>query len=77
MKATESDRMDPRAANARFRSEAERYRFHFRCSSCAHVEHATGNCSLGYPNHYLRGEHRAITADGELTFCKFFELGET
>ena len=34
-------------------------------------------CSLGYPNHYLTGPDIVVQADGNLTFCKYFEVGET
>ena len=51
--------------------------FHFRCGSCAHVTRADKSCSLGYPNAFLLNTQRAVAEDGNLTFCKYFELGET
>ena len=35
-----------------------------------------GGCSMGYPNHFLKGPVRAIMQNGDLAFCKYFELGE-
>lgn len=77
MKATEEDLRDLEAANRRFREETERLRFHYRCEACAHIVPVTNRCSLGYPNDTLVGPIHAIQADGNLTFCKYFELGET
>ena len=77
MKAVDTDATAIAADNDGFRAEVARFGFHFRCGSCAHVDRASATCSLGYPNGYLRGEVRAIQADGNLAFCKYFELGET
>lgn len=69
---------DPIAvANQQFIQEVEAVGFHFRCGSCAHVQRTAATCSLGFPNHFLRGEVVALQADGEMAFCKYFELGET
>ncbi len=77
MRATGDDLNDLEQANERFSEESRRFRFRYRCESCAHISPATEACSLGYPNHFLVGEIRAIEADGNLSFCKYFELGET
>ncbi len=77
MRARLQDADDIAAANAAFRAEVERVGFHFRCGSCTHVHRGTAMCSMGYPNGYLRGEVVAIQPDGNLAFCKYFELGET
>ena len=77
MRATQSDLQDVDQANRRFSEESFRYDFQYRCESCAHITFSTQACSLGYPNHYLIGPVRAIEADGNLSFCKYFELGET
>jgi hypothetical protein len=63
--------------NERFAEQSRRFAFQYRCESCAHLQPASQACSLGYPNHYLVGPVRAIEPDGNLTFCKYFELGET
>lgn len=77
MKARETDLCSPDEATALFCREADGFRFHYRCRSCAHVERSSSTCSLGYPNGYLLGPRRVIQPDGNLTFCKYFELGET
>ena len=76
MRAREDDLQDLDEANRRFRRETERLRFHYRCGSCAHIEQSSMTCSLGYPNDTLIGAVRAIQPDGNLAFCKYFELGE-
>lgn len=76
MKALPEDAEHLDETNERFVSEIARFAFKYRCVDCAHLEHSTDACSLGYPNHYLTGEQVAIQADGNLTFCKYFELGE-
>lgn len=77
MQAIPTDLADIEAANASFLDEVARYRLQFRCDSCAHVVRASGDCSMGYPNHFLKGEPpRAIMANGALAFCKYYELGE-
>ncbi|MCB9729297.1 MAG: hypothetical protein H6744_16060 [Deltaproteobacteria bacterium] len=77
MRARDADLADIEAVNARFREEARRFGLRYRCSSCAHVDARLGDCSLGYPNDTLRGAVRALEPDGQLTFCKYFELGES
>ena len=77
MKATEEDLRDLDEANRRFRDETERLLFQYRCDACAHIVPSMNTCSLGYPNQTLVGPIHAIQADGNLTFCKYFELGET
>ncbi len=76
MRATDDDLRDIAGANERFREEAARYGLVFRCDGCAHLHRASWSCSMGYPNHFLVGEHRAIEPSGALAFCKYFELGE-
>ena len=65
------------AVNEAFRDEVATFGFHYRCGSCVHVHRGTRSCSLGYPNGFLLGPRTVIHADGNLTFCKYFELGET
>lgn len=77
MKARYADAADIAGANQAFRVQVKRVGFHFRCGSCTHVHRGSAACSLGYPNGYLRGEVVAIQPDGNLAFCKYFELGET
>jgi hypothetical protein len=77
MRATPDDLEDVDLANQRFSEETRQYAFRYRCESCAHIERSTETCSLGYPNHFLVGPVRAIEPDGNLSFCKYFELGET
>ena len=77
MRARTQDLSDVDATNAAFRAEVAAFGFHFRCGSCAHVVRDTKSCSLGYPNDYLLGCELVIQPDGNLTFCKYFELGET
>jgi len=77
MKARPQDLQDVEAANEAFRGEIAAFGFHYRCGSCAHVHRGTRSCSLGYPNDFLLGPEDAVQPDGNLTFCKYFELGET
>ncbi len=76
MKALPADLTALDETNRRFLAEIERYGFRYRCDACAHLHVSSNECSLGYPNHYLTGPQVAIQADGNLTFCKYFELGE-
>ena len=77
MKARPQDLNDVEAANVAFRAEVQSFAFHYRCGSCVHVHRDTRSCSLGYPNDFLVDREVAVQADGNLTFCKYFELGET
>lgn len=77
MKARPKDMDDVDATNAAFREEIARFGFHYRCGSCAHVHRGTKSCSLGYPNDFLLRRAVVVQPDGNLTFCKYFELGET
>lgn len=77
MRATPEDLADIDAANAAFLQQAQRLGLRWRCEDCAHGTPAPSVCSLGYPNADLTGPPRAITPQGALTFCKFFELGES
>jgi hypothetical protein len=77
MKARAADLDDRGAANDAFRAEVNAFNFHYRCGSCAHIQRSTSECSLGYPNHYLTGPEVVVQTDGNLTFCKYFEVGET
>ena len=76
MRATDNDVQNLEEANQRFREETRRYRFRYRCESCAHLVRSLNACSLGYPNDTLVGPVRALQSDGNLTFCKYYELGE-
>jgi hypothetical protein len=76
MKARPGDLNDVDAANDAFRAEIDAFGFHYRCGSCVHVHRETRSCSLGYPNDFLLGAEAAVQPDGNLTFCKYFELGE-
>ncbi|MGM0576976.1 MAG: hypothetical protein ACQEXJ_14725 [Myxococcota bacterium] len=76
MKALAEDLADRDAANARFREQVRRLRFRYRCDSCLHAHHASGTCSLGFPNEIMKGGHEAILPNGDLGFCKTFELSE-
>ena len=64
------------ALNHAFRLSAAKFNLAFRCDACAHVHFGTSSCSLGYPNHYLTGDVIAVQPDLNMTFCKYFELGE-
>ncbi len=77
MKALPIELADLETTNAIFREEVDRFRLHYRCGSCAHVQRATMMCSMGYPNDFMLGRVNLVHADGNLTFCKYFELGET
>ena len=76
MRATPEDLRDMNEANDRFVAEVQSFSLRYRCESCAHIQVSNNACSLGYPNETLVGPVRAIAADGNLTFCKYFELGE-
>lgn len=76
MKATPEDLRALDEANERFLEDVSDYQLRYRCESCAHLDAPSAVCSLGYPNDTLVGPVRAISADGNLTFCKYFELGE-
>ncbi len=61
--------------NLRFHSEAMHFNLRYRCSDCLFSHPEGGECTLDYPEEDLRGEeHKAWSADGELVFCKDFEL---
>lgn len=77
MRATDQDALDLQAANDVFNHECDAFRFHYTCPSCAHVAPSANTCSLGYPNEHLKHGKQAITADGNLIFCKYFELSES
>jgi hypothetical protein len=77
VKARADDLDDVEATNVAFRAEVTAFNFHYRCDSCAHVHRESKQCSLGYPNHYLTGPTIVVQLDGNLTFCKYFEVGET
>lgn len=87
MKARPEDLADVAAANARFRAEAAEFGLRYRCAACVHADPAgppgAWPCSLGYPNRMLLGPVEAIGERGDardrghITFCKYFELGET
>lgn len=58
--------------DARFRSEAERFRLVFACEDCAHFTPESGTCAHGYPNEAHRdGPLENVQS---LEFCKEFEL---
>ena len=77
MRAEGEDLQDIEATNRAFREEAARLGFHFGCGSCAHVLRENRVCSMGYPNQHLTDENAAIQPDGQVAFCKYWELGET
>ena len=77
MRADVKDLEDIEAANAAFLVEVQKVDLHFGCGSCAHVVPSEGSCSMGYPNHHLTREDVAIQPDGNVAFCKHWELGET
>ncbi len=76
MKALVLNDADIARANAAFCDESRAFQFKFRCEDCAHVAGSESSCSMGYPNHFLKGPVRAIMQSGDLAFCKYFELGE-
>ena len=62
-------------ANAEFQKQQKEYDFRYRCNDCLHYAPDDDLCSLGYPTqHYGAGPHRCRTENGELVFCKYFEL---
>ena len=77
MKARPEDLNDVDATNDAFRRQIDLFGFHYRCGSCVHVHRGTKSCSLGYPNDFLLGAEVVVQRDGNLTFCKYFEIGET
>ena len=77
MKSTATTPQEQAETNERFQQETTRFRFHYRCDACAHIHRATKQCSMGYPNDFMLNAVVAIQPDGNLTFCKYFELGET
>ena len=76
MQGTKEDLADLATTNAAFRKECEAFSFLYTCPACAHVVRSSKMCSLGYPNDFLLKGEECITADGNLVFCKYFELGE-
>ncbi len=76
MKPRPEDLADVDGVNRRFAAEVARHDLRYRCEDCVHVVGDTGDCSLEWPNPLLRGPVEAISADGRLVFCKFFEMGE-
>lgn len=69
-----NDIPDPGAANERFREEAARWSFRFRCEDCDHFAPAVRRCSMGFVTAWLTTpELRMVTDDGRVVFCKYFE----
>jgi hypothetical protein len=59
--------------DALLRAEAARFALRFACEDCAHFApgSAGGTCGNGWPDRVSR----SAIEEGELTFCKEFELG--
>lgn len=64
------------AAAATFAADADRWQLRFRCRECAYVA-PDGRCVWGWPNQVLQQEpFTPVAADGNLQFCKAFELDD-
>lgn len=77
LRETFFDTRDIGPRNERFVTEVARYGLRYRCEHCIHVALPAVSCTLGYPNEDLTGDqHLAVGANGRLSFCKDFEMGE-
>ena len=64
----------PDEANARFREDAARWDFRYRCEDCDHYAPRAGHCSMRFPTAWLTTpDARMVTDDGRVVFCKYFE----
>ena len=72
------DRLPPEKAaiaNRRFVEEVQLYCFQYQCHSCLHNDPEDESCSMRYPRaNPGPEEHRCRGEEGELLFCKYFEL---
>lgn len=72
------ERLSPEEAeivNINFVSQVEQFRFHYQCHSCLHNDPEAQKCSMRYPRaNPGPEEHRCRGDEGELLFCKYFEL---
>lgn len=58
----------------RFRQEAEKYRFAFRCEDCAHFCNQREACAIQYPTAPHRAaEIERLADEDRLYFCKMYE----
>lgn len=53
-----------------FDDEARRYNLRHACEDCGHFDAAGERCRHGWPSE----AHRRARTDGDLVFCKEFEL---
>ena len=60
--------------DARLRDEAERFTLRFTCEECVHFDAASARCGNGYPPGPRAGAIARAHDDGELAFCKEYEL---
>ncbi len=62
------------ALMARFRAEAKRWSLQWRCVDCVYVVTSTGDCSLKWPNAWLRPDDPDVLDAADVPiFCKAFE----
>lgn len=65
------------ALNARFREQQRDVNLSYYCIDCAHLVEESGLCSLAFPNADVwaaAAEGRVLTDEGDLGFCKYFEV---
>ena len=61
--------------NARFQEQQKEFDFRYRCGDCINYANDADLCTFGFPTQrYSGGPHRCRTNEGELVFCKYFEL---
>jgi hypothetical protein len=63
--------------NRHFRLQADTFNLHFSCRNCVHLDPDNRLCSLEYPNEELKQAAEqgwALTDEGDLVFCKYFEV---
>ena len=66
---------EAKLANERFVQEVLATRFQYQCHVCLHNDPEDERCSMRYPRaNPGSGEHRCRGDEGELLFCKYFEL---
>jgi hypothetical protein len=62
------------ARDPRFDAERERYALRHCCEDCGYFEPTTGGCRHFWPNREHRRDFYAGPPQGEVVFCKEFEL---
>ena len=68
---------DVEVLNIDFTLQVREFNLHYDCRHCVHLDEPTSTCSMDYPNQTLLDAAEAgvaLTEDGNLVFCKYFEV---